>query len=135
MLEFLLLAVFVVAIVAIDKANGAMKENAALKLELERMRSQLERKPASKEEDSQAHPTAEAGEASHVAGHSRTPTVPIIPQRAPEARPPQQQLPPAPQRGLERPPQAQPAPPQASHGAPPTQHQGRAKGDEKKEKE
>src|SRR5215470_16957076 len=86
MLEFLLLAVLAVAVVAINKANGAMKENAALKLELERMRSQLERKPASKEEDSRDRPAADAGAASHVAGQSRTPTVPIIPQRAPEAR-------------------------------------------------
>ena len=85
MLEFLLLAVLVVAVVAINKAKGAIKENAALRLELERMRLQLERKPAFKEEDSRAHPTAEAGEVSNVAGHSRTSTVPIVPQRVPEA--------------------------------------------------
>ena len=48
MLEFLLLAVLVVAVVAINKAKGAIKENAALRLELERMRLQLERKPAFK---------------------------------------------------------------------------------------
>jgi hypothetical protein len=37
MLELLSLALFVVAVVAINKANGAIKENAALRAELERL--------------------------------------------------------------------------------------------------
>jgi uncharacterized membrane protein len=81
----LILAVFVMAVVAINKANGAIRENAALRLELERIRFLLERKPAFKEEDSRAHPAADAGVVSNAAGHSRTLTTGIVRQRVPEA--------------------------------------------------
>src|SRR5262245_28776223 len=85
MLELILLVVLVVAVAAIIRANRAVRDNAALRLELERLRFQLERKPAFKEEDSRAHPTAEAGEVSNIAGHSRTSTVPVVPPRLPKA--------------------------------------------------
>ena len=91
MLEFLILALFVMAVVAINKANRAIKENAALRVELERIRLHLEgnpafnkpafNRPAFKEDDSRHHPAADAGEVSNVAGPSanfdgryRTPT-------------------------------------------------------------
>jgi hypothetical protein len=74
MLELLSLALFVVAVVAINKANGAIKENAALRAELERMRLHLEGEPAFKEDDSRHHPAADAGEVSNLAGHPQTST-------------------------------------------------------------
>src|SRR3989442_379583 len=66
MLELLSLALFVVAVVAINKANGAIKENTALRAELERIRLHLEGKPAFKEDDSRHHPAADAGEVSNL---------------------------------------------------------------------
>jgi uncharacterized membrane protein len=84
MLELLSLALFVVAVVAINKANGAIKENAALRAELERIRLHLEGEPAFKEDDSRHHPAADAGEVSNLAGNPQTSTAGIVRQPVPD---------------------------------------------------
>ena len=94
MLEFLILAVFVMAVVAINKANRAIKENAALRVELERIRHHLEghpvfnkpvfNKPAFKEDDSRHHPAVDAGEVSNVAGPAQTSTAGTVRQLVPD---------------------------------------------------
>src|SRR5262249_35113153 len=82
--SLLLLAVFVMAVVAINKANGAIRANAALRLELERMRLRLERKPPFQEEDSRDRPAADAGKAANVADHPQTSTAGIVRQLVPD---------------------------------------------------
>ena len=93
MLTVFVIAAFVIALVAINKASRAIKENDELRGELDRIRLRLEHTSAPKQAAWQPpadalreHPAAEAGEASNVAGSTPVEAASIVAQPVPEVR-------------------------------------------------
>src|ERR1700704_768380 len=79
MLELFVLVVFVIAIVAINKANRAINENDALRAELSRLRHDVEGEPALARQDRREQSAVDAAAASSAPQHTPTGAVSITP--------------------------------------------------------
>src|SRR5215470_3754884 len=87
MLELFVLVVFVMAIVAITKANRAINENDTLRAELSRLRHSIERKPALERQDQREQSVVDTPAPSGVPQHAPTEPVSVTPPPIPDAIP------------------------------------------------
>jgi hypothetical protein len=79
MLELFVLVVFVMAIIAINKANSAIRENASLRDELSRLRRHVEDKPAVERQDRREQAAVQPAAGSGFPQHTPTRAASIAP--------------------------------------------------------